>query len=227
MPQPFTHIGNKISRQAVQITPNGSGQRMYQTPEGNRYPSITTVMNLVTEDIITAWKKAVGPEVAEKESRYALRRGSVIHEMVEHYLNNEKEIKVLAGQEINFQMIFKQLKPLVNQIDRIRAQETALYSDLFRVGGRCDCIADYKGRLSIIDFKGSKKEKSREDIPQYFMQTAFYAYAFYELTGVKIPQCVILMANEKGGVQEFIESPRDWWEPLKYWRKKYEDRYGV
>jgi hypothetical protein len=184
-------------------------------------------MNLVTEDIIEKWKKAVGPEVAEKESKYALNRGSVIHEMVEQYLNNAPELEVLAGKNFNFQLIFKQLKPFVNHIDRIRAQETALYSDLFRVGGRCDCIADYKGTLSIIDFKGSKKAKSKEDIPQYFMQTAFYAYAFYERTGIKIPQCVILMADEAGGAQEFIESPRDWWAPLKEWRKKYAVRFGI
>lgn len=184
-------------------------------------------MNLVIEDIIEAWKKAVGPEVAEKESKYALKRGSVIHEMIEHYLNNEKELKVLAGQNFNFQLIFKQLKPFVNHIDNIRAQETALYSDLFKIGGRCDCIADYKGVLSVIDFKGSKKEKQRDDIPQYFMQTAFYAYAFFERTGIKIPQCVILMANEGGGAQEFIESPKDWWAPLKVWRKKYAERFGI
>lgn len=223
----FTYIGNLIKKQAVQVPSEKHSQRLYKTPEGKYYPSVTTVMKLVTEDVINAWRKSVGDEVADKESAYACHRGDVLHGMIEQYLKNEKEMKILAGKDINFQMLFFQIKPLLNHIDRIRALETVLHSDYFKIGGRCDCIADYKGKLSVIDFKGSKKEKHKEDIPQYFMQTAFYAYSFYEMTGIRIPQCVILMVNETGGVQEFIESPKEWFAPLKRWRKKYEEIYGI
>lgn len=227
MAQPFKHIGNDIQELAKQVTKDGSGHRLYSTPNGDKYPSITTVLNGVTEQVITKWRKRVGDDVANKISREALIRGGVIHSMIENYLQNTPEIACIAGQSFNHVLLFKQLKPHLNKIDNIRAQETPLYSDLFRVAGRCDCIADYDGRLSVIDFKGANHAKKSEDIPQYYMQTAFYAYAFYERTGIKIPQCVILIAEEGGGAQCFIDSPKDWWGELKKWRKIYEERYGI
>jgi genome maintenance exonuclease 1 len=227
MAQPFTHIGNDIQELAEQVTKDGSGHRLYRTPKGDTFPSITTVLNLVTEDIIAKWRKRVGDVAANKISKEALIRGSVIHEMIEKYLQNIPEVACLGGQSFNHVLLFKQLKPHLNKIDNIRAQETPLYSDLFRVAGRCDCIADYDGRLSVIDFKGANHAKNIEDIPQYFLQVSFYAYAFFERTGIKIPQVAIIMADEGGGTQVFTDKPWVWWEQLKFWRKKYEDRYGI
>lgn len=49
--------------------------------------------------------------------------------------------------------------------------EIPLFSKNPRVAGRADCIGNYKGELSIVDFKTSTKEKKREWITDYFIQT--------------------------------------------------------
>ena len=47
----------------------------------------------------------------------------------------------------------------LQKIDNIYAQECGLYSDKYKVVGRVDCIAEYDGKLSIIDFKTSTSER--------------------------------------------------------------------
>ncbi len=221
---PFTHSPIDIPEIAKQISIDGNGPRLYQTPSDDVYPSITEVLSVLSEEAITKWKNRVGQKVAQEECDYALGRGNDIHELAEQYLKNTKDLK-LSTYPINTRLFFSQMKPELNQIDNILVQETPLYSDFFRIAGRCDCIADYKGILSVIDFKGSKKAKQKDHILSYLYQTAFYAYAFYERTKIQIPQTVILMANEQGGMQVFIEKPQKWWKELIEIRKKWLLKY--
>jgi len=217
----FTYVGNSIKEFAKQITEDdGKGPRLYQTPNGDIYPSITEVLSVISEEHIQKWKERVGEKRAKKECEYALDRGNEIHKIAELYLLN-KPIDLTAFK-LNSIMFFNQLKRYVELIDNIQAQETPLFSDYFRLAGRCDCIAEYKGVLSVVDFKGAKRAKTKDVIEAYFYQTAFYAYAYYEPTGIKIPQTVILMANEDGGSQAFIEKPYPWWKNLKEIRKLWQ-----
>lgn len=219
----FTHLNKTVPEQAVQISTNGEGPRLYTTPKGLIYPSITTVLNILSEEHIEKWKKRIGEETAEYESAWAANRGSLLHSYIEDFLKN----KPIRSKMNMAYALFLEMKPWLKKVDNIHLQETALFSDMFKMAGRVDTIAEYEGILSVVDFKGSNKTKKTSWIENYFMQTSFYAYAYFERTGIKIPQCVILISCEKGAPQEFIINPKDWWTPLQKVRKDYKERYGI
>ena len=83
---------------------------------------------------------------------------------------------------------------LLGNINNIVGTEIPLYSDVLRIAGTPDCIAEYNGELSVIDFKTSRKPKKEEWIDDYFMQTFAYKLMFEEMTGIAIKQVVILVA---------------------------------
>ena len=111
-------------------------------------------------------------------------------------------------------------------ITDVYAQEACLYSDKYKVAGRVDCIADYKGKLSIIDFKTSTRERIDAWNENYYIQGSAYAEMFGERTGIIVEQVVILVVTEDGTVQEFIKQKHDYIEPLietiNEWREKNE-----
>ena len=189
--------------------------RLYETPDGNFYPSITTVLSVRNKQGLHEWRKRVGNDVANYIARKAATRGTHVHHMCEDYLNNypidwpdkwkEHEKKFLPY------CLFKQLKKTVlEKIDNIRSQECSLYSHKYRVAGRVDCIAEYDGKLSIIDFKTSTKERTDEYNENYYIQASAYAEMFEEQTGTPIEQIVILVVTEDGVVQEFVKNKYDY-----------------
>jgi genome maintenance exonuclease 1 len=103
----------------------------------------------------------------------------------------------------NFKALFNLIKPALDNIDNITAIETPLWSKILGLAGRTDCIAEYNGKLSIIDFKASTKEKRKQDIENYFLQATAYALMYQERTGVIIENFVILIACEDGLFQVF------------------------
>jgi hypothetical protein len=212
----FKHVPVKL--QPITAT-NNDGVRLYETPEGNKYPSITTVLSVRNKQGLMEWRKRVGEEVANHISRTAAARGTKVHHMCEDYLNNIyldwpdkwKEHKK------NFlpYCIFSQLREKVLcNIDNIYAQEAGLYSDKYKVAGRVDCIAEYNGVPSIIDFKTSTKERKDEWNESYYIQGSAYAEMFGERTGIEISQVVILVVTEDGTVQEFVKEKYDYLDAL-------------
>ena len=130
-------------------------KRFYKTPEGELYPSITTVLSVRNKKGLFEWRKRVGDDVANYVARTAANRGTAVHHMCEDYLNNDFDEEKHKKKFLPY-CLFKQLakETLVN-VDNIHAQECGLYSDKYKVAGRVDCIAEYNGELSIIDFKTS------------------------------------------------------------------------
>jgi genome maintenance exonuclease 1 len=189
--------------------------RLYETPDGNLYPSITTVLSVRNKQGLMEWRKRVGNEVANHISRTAATRGTKVHHMCEDYLNNmESEWpEKFKEHKKNFfpWCLFKQLRnEALCHINNIYAQEAGLYSDKYKVAGRVDCVAEYKGTLSIIDFKTSTKEKNDEWNESYYIQGSAYAEMFGERTGIEISQVVILVVTEDGTVQEFIKDKQEY-----------------
>lgn len=184
---------------------NEDGTRVYSTPTGKRYPSVTTVTGLLNKKKIQEWRQKVGEEEANKISSKAARRGTRLHSLCEKYLLNEPVNTSMFDVEM-----WNSVKPHLHDINKIRALETALYSDHLQVAGTVDCIAEYKGKLSVIDFKTSRRIKSKEDIPDYFMQCSAYAVAFEELTGIPVPQLVIIMGVDDEPCQIFVEKRNTW-----------------
>lgn len=191
----FNHVGVPVQLPTL-ADKMVHGRRFYTTPEGNSYPSITTVLGHEEKQVIKDWRTMLGPKKAKQETDRCAARGTAIHEMVEKFLNN---ITVSPDDYKNDHYLkFKQIVPHLNHIDNIHTQEAALYSDELQVAGRVDCIAEYDNCLSIIDFKTSTNSKTSQMILDYYMQTTAYALMYYEMTGVMIEDLVIVMSVEKG-----------------------------
>ena len=208
----FNHV--PVELPTISAT-NKDGVRLYETPEGNKYPSITTVLSVRNKQGLMEWRKRVGNEVANHISRTAAARGTKVHHMCEDYLNNMEDDwpDKFKEHKKNFLpwCLFKQLRnEALCHINDIYAQEAGLYSDKYKVAGRVDCIAKYKGTLSIIDFKTSTKEKNDEWNENYYIQGSAYAEMFGERTGIEISQVVILVVTEDGTVQEFIKDKQEY-----------------
>ena len=186
------------------------GHRFYQI-DGKNYPSITTVLGIQKTKELQKWRDSIGNDVANWEMGRAARRGKATHTLVEQYLKGEtpSERSVLPLG------LFRLLKPYVDQINNIHALETIMYSKKLTVAGQVDCIAEYNGKLSVIDFKTANKERQESWIENYFLQTCAYSIMYEELYGTKIEQLVILIAGEDGTMVPFIKE-----------RKPYEEKLG-
>lgn len=198
------------------------GKRVYQTPSGNAYPSVTTVTGLHTAKGIAEWRKRVGEAEANKISGRASARGTRIHSNCESYLLGESFEPDIFDAEM-----FNSIKFLLDQVDNIHCLETPLYSDHLQVAGTVDCIAEFQGKLSVIDFKTASKPKDRDDIHNYFMQCAAYAVAFEERTKIPIGRLVIIMAVENDDPRWFIEKRDNWIGGFKKLRHDYRYKYNV
>ena len=190
-------------------------KRFYETPEGNKYPSITTVLSVRNKEGLFEWRKRVGNDVANHIARTSAARGTKVHHMCEDYLNNVhiEFPKKFAEHTKNFLpwCLFKELRrKALGNINNIHAQECGLYSDKYKVAGRVDCIAEYKDTLSIIDFKTSTRERSDSWNENYYIQGSAYAEMFGERTGIEINQVVILVVTEDGTVQEFLKDKEEY-----------------
>lgn len=188
----------------------GETKRTYSTPDGIQYPSITTVLKILSEDSISEWRKRVGEEEANKISTRASRRGTAVHEAIEKYIDNVSWKDIIDEYTPDvIESIISVKEILDERITKVYAQECPLYSDHLRVAGRVDCVAEFDGRISIIDFKTSRKPKRSDWIQSYFCQEAAYAIMWEERTGMPISQLVTIIAVDGGESQVFIEKRDD------------------
>ena len=219
----FNHLNVELPTITATTT---DGVRLYETPEGNKYPSITTILSVRNKKGLMEWRKKVGNDVANYVARTAANRGTKVHHMCEDYLNNDFDEEKHKKNFLPY-CLFTQLKEQgLSKIDNIHAQEAGLYSDKYKVAGRVDCIAEYDGVLSIIDFKTSTKERNDDWNENYYIQCSAYAEMYEERTGTEINQNVILVVTEDGTVQEFVKEKHDYLdalvEPAAEWREKNE-----
>jgi len=181
------------------------GVRYYKVPtleELQKFVSITSVISHYNKDKFTSWRKRVGEEEANKITRKATSRGTDTHTLIEQYLKNmDLNSDVLPISEHLFQVAV----PALKRINNIHALEGSLYSQYLGVAGTVDCIAEFDGELSIIDFKTSKQPKPREWIDGYFVQCCAYACMLHELTGLSVKKFVIIMTCENGEVEVYEE----------------------
>ena len=185
----FEHAEIDIGYQDLD-TDTTSDRRLYVAPDGTKYPSVTTVLSIINEAAIAAWRKRVGEDEANRVGTRASGRGTAVHAIIERYLKNEDTSEYLP----HIKQSLQNLRPILDgRIGRIFGLEIALYSEHLGMAGRVDCVAEFDGVPSIIDFKTSRYPKQKEKISNYFAQASAYAIMFEERTGLAIPNTVILM----------------------------------
>lgn len=200
----FQHVPLNISRARLR-----EEDHRYVTPAGAVYPSVTTILGATKPadavDGLEKWRAKVGVAVADYITMEASEIGKEAHGLNEDYLNGRavKATKLLARAH------HEKFIPYLNRIDRIYGTEVPLYSDMMEIAGTADCIADYGGKLCIIDYKTKRVEQKPEWVTDYYLQTAAYCMMFTEMTKMKVEQCVILASSESDTIQEFRADPRE------------------
>ena len=216
MMKTFNHVGRELPDIPTEYH---DGKRYYVTAQGNKYPSITTLLGNLSKQGIIEWRARIGEVEANKISRQASSRGTRVHSICESYIQNQDGI--LEDALPDAIDMFKSIEPFLDRIDNIHVVEGALYSDDLGVAGRTDLIGEFDNKLAVIDYKTSRKRKTWEMCHAYFMQGAFYAHAYEERTGIPINDIVIIMAVESDKPLLFKETKDRWLEPLKQVITKY------
>jgi len=216
----FNHILCELPK--LKRVTSEDGTRVYETPTGKKYPSVTTVTGLLKKKEILEWRKRVGEEEANKIASSAARRGTRLHTLCEKHLLNENVTVNMFDTEM-----WNNVKPHLSDINNIHALESSLYSNHLEVAGTVDCIAEYKGKLSVIDFKTSKRLKTRDNIHDYFIQCSAYAVAFEEMTGKPVSRLVVIMGVDNEQPLIFQERRDDWVSEFKKLRAEYKRIKGI
>ena len=177
------------------------GCSLYQLPNGDWVPSITSVTSFYNREIFSKWRKKIGIEEANRITKKATARGTDYHEAAQGYLENKeldwKEFKPAT------KFMFHHSKPYLDKINNVHAIERTLYSEYLGLAGRVDCIGEYEGELAIIDFKTSEKIKPEAWLENYFVQETAYACMYYEMTGITVEKLITLMVTPGGDVKVF------------------------
>lgn len=220
MTRVFEHVELDIGYDDLVADTRETG-RVYVAPDGSTFPSVTTVLSILGEDSIRAWRARVGEEEANKISHRASSRGTAVHSIVERYLKNEDTGDYLP----HIKQSLENLRPILDRsIGKIFGLETALYSRHLGMAGRCDCIAEFDGVPSIIDFKTSRRVKKKEYISSYFAQMSAYAIMFEERTGMPITNTVVIMDVDDNEPLVFKEHRDNWTKLLLDTKAEYDRR---
>lgn len=189
------------------------GKRHYQTLDGAAYPSVTTFLSSVLDKSgLDEWRSRVGEEEANRATNRGSRRGTALHALCEKYLLNDINYNKLVMPSI--MELFKQVKPVLDtRVSKVVATEIPLYSKHLRLGGTCDLVAVFDGKLSIVDFKTTNWAKDMSMLEGYFIQETCYAIMFEELYKKPITQLVTISAGDSEPEAQVIIQHRDKWAP--------------
>lgn len=178
------------------------------------YPGITGVLGKTKSEKdkqgLLNWKDGEPhhPYITEE----AMMIGTQTHKLIEDYLNNkptEEQMDLLSYAH------FERMKKFLYKINNIAAIEGFLYSKQLRIAGTADCVAEYNGNLSIIDYKTKRSDQRDSYLHDYYLQCTAYAIMWEEMTGTPVNQIVILVSSRKGQLEEFIKNPNDFKDELK------------
>ncbi len=222
----FNHVEHGYALQELQANIVKKVGRLYTTPDGKKLPSITTVLGATGDKSgLEAWRKRVGEAEANRIMVQASTRGTAVHQLAEDYVNNEEDWDKTAMPANLF--TFNTIKPLLDKhLNNVWIQEAPLYSERLEVAGRVDCIAEWDGVLSIIDYKTSRRPKKKDHVEGYFIQEAAYAAMFLERTGVPIKRIVTVIAVDDNEPQVFVEKTMDHLPKFVKARQEFREKFG-
>ena len=212
------------------VLPTAKGKRQgkyrFYDINGTNYPSVTSILGVRKKVELQQWRDKIGENVSNWEMGRAARRGTATHNLIENYIKGEP----LEEKSVLPLGLFKLMKPYIDQINNIHCLETVLYTSKYRLAGQVDCIAEYNGKLSVIDFKTANKERKEEWIDNYFLQCTAYGLMYEELFKKEIDQIVVIIGGEDGSIATYIKEKKDYIKKLETviedFYKMFELEYG-
>ena len=203
-----------------------NGKRYYVSPNGTKLPSVTTFLSHFKGDSIQKWRQKVGEEEANKISARASRRGTKFHSLMESYISNQEGF---IDENVMPDMVhaFNQFVPILDRVDNVHYLETMLYSETLGLAGQVDCIAEFDGIPSVIDFKTSLKPKREDWILNYFEQCTCYSLMYEEMTGVQAKQIVVLISVDSEDPQVFVKNRADYIPELARKVKQFREEHNL
>ena len=221
----FNHVGLDPIEMSAEMV---EGKRVYLTPTGHHYPSVTTVIgnNAAKKAGIAKWRARVGEKAANAKTTRATGRGTKYHSIAEDYFNNDLDLKKYKSYPLPV-LMFHHSRPTLDRINNIYLQEAALYSKHLEIAGRVDCIAEFDGVLSIIDFKTAAEPKREKYLYDYFVQETAYACMLQENYGLSVKQLVTIVACENGETQVKVLPPKkEFFMKLISYISEYQEQHG-
>ena len=207
--------------------------RHYLDSNQKPVPSVTTVLSATSKskDGLIQWRNRVGEDEADRIIKQSTDIGTAVHEAIENYLNGKSwdNFDETHDQFLAKNISDKFIKDGLNGITEIWGLEVGLLLDNL-YAGTADCVGEYEGIPTLIDFKTAKKIKKREWIEDYFLQGCAYANAHNVMFGTKIEQIVILMVDRNAIFQEFIVRPTEFNFLTRKWKNRlieFNNKYNV
>lgn len=174
---------------------------------GKKYIRVTRSLSIIGKPGLMSWFASVGRRAAEKVIKNRQNLGTKVHKLIELKLKGKplylnKLPKDAFGDEVKLDM---KLFASFNTEARLKADaiEQHLWSNEQRYAGTADYIGKYttperflvrghKGRFPKEVLVVGDWKTSRSIYPEYWLQLAAYAHAFYELTGIKVDGAFIV-----------------------------------
>ena len=222
IPNKYNYVS--INRETI------NGERRYATPDGEKLPSVTTVLSATAPkeklEALNEWRKRVGPKRAQEITTEAAGRGTRMHKWLEDYVKTGQI--GTPGSNPYSQQSHKMAETIIYQglskCNEFWGTEVPLYFPKI-YAGTTDLVGIHDGDEAIMDHKQTNKPKKREWIEDYFLQLAAYANAHNEVHGTKIRKGVIFMCSADNIYQEFIVEGNEFDDWSDKWFRRLEQYY--
>lgn len=163
----------------------------YYNINGKEYPSVTTILSVISKPGLTSWKVKLGKEESEKVSKEAAGIGSQVHKALEY---------VIKGKAVPRDLLSKPVKKAIvyftewcrRVVFEPQGSEMTVYSDKYGFAGTLDLPGLMGDSLAIIDFKTSGRIYK-----EVWLQLAAYWLAYTEMTGNEPKRLIVMRFNKK------------------------------
>jgi len=215
-------------KNCVQINDPVTRKRVYQTPDGEKLPSATTILG-ATKDMtaLNEWRKRIGEDKAAQITREAAGVGTAMHANLERFIIGEQRqpgnnpVHVQANAMANVI-----IENGLSKLSEVWALEQSLYfPGLY--SGTTDGIGVFDGEPAVFDHKQTNKPKKEEWVEDYYLQLTAYILAHNEVYGTDIRRGVVFMCSRDLQYQQFDLKPEDFNKYQDMWLEKVQEYYNL
>ena len=187
--------------------------RRYQTPDGEFLWSVTTFLEKTkskeVKQILIDWRDRVGDAEADRITQYSCDIGTRIHKMLENRLANDENWHDQNEVDGKCYALARSMEiEVAKHVSHVFMSESRLHSNILKLAGTVDCFCKWDGKLTVLDFKNSRRDKGDEDIEDYKVQVCCYDTMINELLAKinapkRVEQGVILMGCHSLRIKTF------------------------